>query len=55
MQADQSKSIRAEAVEAGRSPDAVKVMTSFDCVVAPTRAEAVATHEAILAAQNPGR
>jgi long-chain alkane monooxygenase len=53
VQADQSKAIRAAAVEAGRRPDAVKVMTSFDCVVAPTRTEAVAKHEAILAAQNP--
>jgi FMN-dependent oxidoreductase (nitrilotriacetate monooxygenase family) len=52
-QAAQCTAIRAEAVKAGRRPDAVKVMTSFDCVVAPTRSEALAKHEAILAAQNP--
>src|SRR5918994_150538 len=53
VQADQTKAIRAAAVEAGRRPGAVKVMTSFDCVVAPTRTEAVAKHEPILAAQKP--
>ena len=53
VQAEQAKAIRAEAVRAGRRPDAVKVMTSFDCVVAPTRAEAIAKHDAILASQNP--
>ena len=53
VQAEQTRSIRAEAVRAGRRPDAVKVMSSFDCVVAPTHAEAVAKHAEILAAQNP--
>jgi len=53
VQAEQVKAIRAEAVRAGRRPDAVKVMSSFDCVVAPTREEAVAKHDAILASQNP--
>lgn len=51
--AEQAAAIRAEAVRAGRRPDAVKVMTSFDCVVAPTREEARAKHASILAAQNP--
>jgi alkanesulfonate monooxygenase SsuD/methylene tetrahydromethanopterin reductase-like flavin-dependent oxidoreductase (luciferase family) len=40
-------------VKAGRRPDAVKVMSSFDCVVAETHADAVDKHEAILASQNP--
>jgi FMN-dependent oxidoreductase (nitrilotriacetate monooxygenase family) len=53
VQAQQAKAIRAEAVRAGRRPDAVKVMSSFDCVVAPTREEARAKHEAILGSQNP--
>jgi len=53
VQAEQTKAIRAEAVRAGRRPDAVKVMTSFDCVVAPTREAAIAKHDAILASQNP--
>ncbi|MET0326112.1 MAG: NtaA/DmoA family FMN-dependent monooxygenase [Ilumatobacteraceae bacterium] len=53
VQAEQARAVRAEAVRAGRRPDAVKVMTSFDCVVAPTRQEALAKHEAILASQNP--
>jgi alkanesulfonate monooxygenase SsuD/methylene tetrahydromethanopterin reductase-like flavin-dependent oxidoreductase (luciferase family) len=53
VQAEQAAAIRAEAVRSGRRPDAVKVLSSFDCVVAPTREEAVAKHEAILAAQNP--
>jgi FMN-dependent oxidoreductase (nitrilotriacetate monooxygenase family) len=53
VQAEQTRAIRAEAVRAGRRPDAVKVMTSFDCVVAPTREEAIAKHDAILASQNP--
>lgn len=53
VQAEQVKAIRAEAVRNGRRPDAIKVMTSFDCVVAPTRDEAVAKHRAILASQNP--
>ena len=53
VQAEQAKAIRAEAVRAGRRPDAVKVMTSFDCVVAPTRDEAIAKHDAILTSQNP--
>jgi FMN-dependent oxidoreductase (nitrilotriacetate monooxygenase family) len=53
VQAEQSRAIRAEAVRSGRRPDAVKVMSSFDCVVAPTREEAVAKHESILGAQNP--
>ncbi len=52
-QAEQVKALRATAVEAGRRPDAIKVMSSFDCVVAPTRAEAVAKHEAIVASQHP--
>jgi FMN-dependent oxidoreductase (nitrilotriacetate monooxygenase family) len=51
--AEQAAAIRAEAVRAGRRPDAVKVMTSFDCVVAPTREEALAKHESILASQDP--
>ena len=51
--AEQARAIRAEAVRAGRRANAVKVMTSFDCVVAPTRREATAKHDAILAAQNP--
>ena len=53
VQAQQARAVRAAAVEAGRRPDAVKVMSSFDCVVAATREEAAAKHEAILAAQNP--
>lgn len=53
VQAEHTRAIRAEAVRAGRRPDAVKVMTSFDCVVAPTRAAAIAKHEAILGSQNP--
>ena len=53
VQAEQVAAIRAEAVRAGRRPDAVKVMTSFDCVVAPTREAAAAKNEAILASQNP--
>ena len=53
VQAEQARAIRAEAVRAGRRPDAVKIMSSFDCVVAATHEEAVAKHEAILAAQNP--
>jgi FMN-dependent oxidoreductase (nitrilotriacetate monooxygenase family) len=53
VQAEQTRAIRAEAVRAGRRPDAVKVMTSFDCVVAPTREQAIAKHDAILASQNP--
>ena len=53
VQAEQAAAIRAEAVRAGRRPDAVKVMSSFDCVVAPTREEAIAKHNAILASQNP--
>src|SRR5262249_5127034 len=53
VQAEQARAIRLEAVRAGRRPDAVKVMSSFDCVVAPTRDEAIVKHEAILASQNP--
>jgi FMN-dependent oxidoreductase (nitrilotriacetate monooxygenase family) len=54
VQAEQTRAIRAEAVRAGRRPDAVKVMTSFDCVVAATHDAAVAKHAAILASQHPG-
>ena len=53
VQAEQVRAIRNEAMRAGRRPDAVKVLSSFDCVVAATREEAVAKHESILAAQNP--
>ena len=53
VQAEQTWAIRAEAVRAGRRPDAVKVMSSFDCVVAPTRQAAIAKHEAIIACQRP--
>ena len=53
VQAEQAAAIRKEAVSAGRRPDAVKIMSSFDCVVAATHEEAVAKHESILAAQNP--
>ncbi len=53
VQAEQTKAIRAEAARAGRRPDAVKVMASFDCVVAATQDAAIAKHEAILASQNP--
>ena len=52
-QAEQTRAIRAAAVKAGRRPDAVKVMTSFDCVVAATRHEAIGKHDAIVASQNP--
>lgn len=52
-QIEQTAAVRAAAVAAGRRPDAIKVMSSFDCVVAPTHAEAVAKHEAILASQHP--
>lgn len=51
--AGQTRAIRAEAGRAGRRPDAVKVMSSFDCVVARTHEEAIAKHESILAAQHP--
>lgn len=53
VQAEQAAAIRAEAVRAGRRADAVTIMSSFDCVVAPTHDEAVAKHEAILASQDP--
>lgn len=52
-QAEQARAVRDDAVRAGRRPDAVKVLSSFDCVVASTHDEAVAKHQAILDAQNP--
>jgi FMN-dependent oxidoreductase (nitrilotriacetate monooxygenase family) len=51
--AEQTRSIRAEAARYGRRPDAVKVMSAFDCVVAATSEAARAKHAAILAAQRP--
>ncbi|MFV0308268.1 MAG: NtaA/DmoA family FMN-dependent monooxygenase [Desertimonas sp.] len=53
QQAGQAAAVRAEAMRAGRRPDAIKVLSSFDCVVAPTHDEAVDKHGAIVAAQNP--
>jgi alkanesulfonate monooxygenase SsuD/methylene tetrahydromethanopterin reductase-like flavin-dependent oxidoreductase (luciferase family) len=51
--AAQVRGLRDEAVRAGRRPDAIKVMVSWDCVVAPTHAEAVDKHHAILDSQTP--
>lgn len=51
--AEQTRAIRGEAVAAGRRADAIKLMSAFSCVVAPTNAEAQRTYDAILASQDP--
>lgn len=51
--AGQVKSIRDEAVANGRAPNAIKIMSAFSCVVAPTGAEARRKHQDILDAQTP--
>lgn len=51
--AEHVRSIRAEAVAAGRRADAVKLMSAFACVVAPTHEEAQAKYDAILGSQSP--
>ncbi|MFE4080316.1 NtaA/DmoA family FMN-dependent monooxygenase [Paenarthrobacter sp. YIM B13468] len=47
------QSVRAEAVSAGRSADAVKLMSAFSCVIGSTREEAESKYASILESQSP--
>ncbi|WP_166870822.1 NtaA/DmoA family FMN-dependent monooxygenase [Salinibacterium sp. ZJ450] len=51
--AEKVRSIRAEALAAGRAPESIKIMAALPTVVAPTREEAQAKFQSILDAQNP--
>ena len=47
------RAIRAEAVAAERTPDSVKLMSAFSCVIAPTREQAQRKYGEVLDSQNP--
>lgn len=51
--AEQVRGIREEAVNAGRAPDSIKIMSAFACVIGATEDEAKAKHRAMLDAQDP--
>lgn len=51
--AGHTRAIRAAAVDAGRSSDAVKVMSAFSCVIGKTSQDAQRKHQRILDSQNP--
>ncbi|QEE62129.1 NtaA/DmoA family FMN-dependent monooxygenase [Salinibacterium sp. dk2585] len=51
--AEQVRGIRAEAVNQGRLPESIKIMSAFSCVIGATEEEAKAKHQAVLDAQDP--
>lgn len=51
--AEQVRGLREEAVNAGRAPESIKVMSAFSCVIGATEEEANAKHQAVLDAQDP--
>ncbi|GHA09975.1 monooxygenase [Devosia pacifica] len=51
--AEQVRLIREEAAKAGRSPESIKLMSAFSCVVGDTEEEAEAKYKEVLDSQNP--
>lgn len=51
--AEHTRAIRASAVAAGRSADAVKIMSAFSCVVGSTREDAERSYQRVLDSQSP--
>jgi len=51
--AAQVAAIRAAAVDNGRAPDSIKIMSAFSCVIAASKQEAQRKHQEILNAQTP--
>lgn len=51
--AEQVKSIRDEAVKAGRDANSIKLMSAFSCVIGDSKEEAERKYEEVLDAQNP--